>query len=70
MTLFHDRLFDRPIISISDIAKIMNTTFPTASNICSKMVSAGILSEISGKERSRLFAYKAYLNILKEESKT
>jgi len=67
---FHDRLFNRPIVSISDIAMIMNTTFPTASSIGIKMVEAGILNEISGKERNRLFAYKAYLDILKEEAGT
>ena len=67
--LFHDRLFNRPIVSIKDIAKIMNTTFPTASDIAAKLVESGILNELTGKERGRLFAYKDYLDILKQEAK-
>ena len=51
--LFHERLFDRPIVSIKDIAKIMNTTFPTANDICRKLVKMDILKEITGKEKSR-----------------
>ncbi|MGB2706203.1 MAG: Fic family protein [Candidatus Omnitrophota bacterium] len=70
VAIFHERLFDRPIVSIKDIAKIMNTTFPTASDICMKLVEVDILKEITGKERNKLFAYKRYLDILKEEADT
>jgi len=65
-SLFHDRMFARPIISIKDITKIMNTTFPTANDICAKLVKLGILKEITGKERNKLFAYEDYLDILKQ----
>ena len=68
--IFHERLFDRPIVSIKDIAKIMNTTFPTASDICMKLAGMDILKEITGKERNKLFAYKKYLDILKQEATT
>ena len=67
VAIFHEKLFDKPIISINDIAKIMNTTFPTAKDICNKLVSLGMLKEITGKERNKLFAYKGYLDILKQE---
>ena len=67
VAIFHEKLFDRPIVSIKDIAKIMNTTFPTANSICSKLVNLGIFKEITGKERNKLFAYKSYLDILKQE---
>jgi len=68
IAVFHERLFDRPIVSINDIAKIMSTTFPTASDICMKLVKLDMLKEITGKERNKLFAYKSYLDILKEET--
>ena len=66
--IFHEKLFDRPIVSIKDIAKLMNTTFPTASDVCTKLVKIGILTEITGKERNKLFAYKGYLETLKQET--
>jgi len=68
--IFYEKLFDRPIISINDIAKIMNTTFPTATDICRKLMGLDILKEITGKERNKLFAYKKYLDILKQGTET
>jgi Fic family protein len=67
-SIFHDKIFDRPIVSINDIAKIMNATFPTANDICKRLLKLDILKEITGKERNKLFAYKNYLDILKKES--
>ena len=66
--IFHEKLFDRPIVSIKDIVKIMKTTFPTANGICKKLCNLDILGEITGQERNKLFAYKGYLNILKQEA--
>lgn len=68
VALLHEKLFDRPIISIGDIVRILNTTFPTANDICKKLCELKILKEITGKERNRMFAYKNYLDILKEEA--
>ncbi|UCD15111.1 MAG: Fic family protein [Candidatus Omnitrophota bacterium] len=65
--LLHERLFDRPIVSVKDIVKIMNVTFPTADDICKKLINLNILKEITGKERNRMFAYKNYIDILKQE---
>jgi Fic family protein len=70
VAVFHEKLFDRPIVSIKDIAAIMNTTFPTASDICVKLVKMDILKETTGKARNKLFAYKKYLDILKRETTT
>jgi len=61
----HEKLFDRPIISVKDIAKMMDVTFPTANDMCMKLINLDILKEITGKARSRMFAYKNYLDILK-----
>lgn len=65
---FYEKLFDKPIVSITDIAKISNTTFPTASDMCNKLLKIDILKEITGNERNKMFAYKNYLDILKQES--
>lgn len=64
---FHEKLFERPIISIKDIVKIMDVTFPTANDICKKLIDTGILKEITGKFRGRIFSYKNYLDVLKQE---
>ena len=63
----YEKLFDRPIVSINDITKMMAVTFPTANDMCTKLTKLGILKEITGKARGRMFAYKNYLDILKQE---
>ena len=67
IALLYDELFNRPIVSIKDIGKIVNVTFPTAEEMCMKLVKLGILKEITGKTRNRMFVYKDYLDILKKE---
>lgn len=61
-----DILFDRPIVSIKDIVKLLNVTFPTANNLAGIFTRIGIFKEITGRQRNRMFAYSQYLNLLKE----
>lgn len=68
--ILYEKLFDKPIISIKEIANSMNTTFPTASDVCMKLKKIDVLNEITGKERNKLFAYKKYLAILKQGTAT
>ncbi|MFC1631255.1 Fic family protein [Candidatus Omnitrophota bacterium] len=67
LVLFHEKLFERPIVSIKDIAGMMNVTFPTAKDICLKFVKLSILKEATGKERNKIYVYKNYVDILKQE---
>ena len=67
IAFMHEKLFDRPIVSIKDISKIMQVTFPTAKDIGMKFVKLGILKETTGKERNRMYVYKNYVEILKQE---
>jgi Fic family protein len=55
-----------PILSIQSAAKRAGVSFPTASQAVVHMRKLGILREITGKRRRRLFAYAAYMAILNE----
>ena len=41
-------------------------TAPTARASVNHLVKLGILKEISGKQRDKMFSYKAYMDILNE----
>lgn len=56
----------RPILTIAKAAALSETTFPTASSALANLESLGLIKEISGKQRGRIFAYQAYLDILNE----
>lgn len=62
----HQALMERPLLSLSEIAKRTTLTYPTASTAMDALAAAGIAVEITGKRRNRVFAYDRYLNILSE----
>jgi Fic family protein len=62
----HQALMLQPIVSLSDISRQTQLTLPGASSGMEVLLKLGIVREITGRKRNRLFAYDAYLNILSE----
>jgi len=56
-------LYQRPIISISDITQPLEVSKQTASVLVKEFEEKGILIEITGYERNKLFAFDKYLGI-------
>jgi Fic family protein len=56
-------LYQRPIISISDIIEPLNVSKPTANSLVKEFEEKGILKEITGYERNKLFVFDKYLSI-------
>ncbi len=55
-----------PILSIGGAAEKTGVSFPTVANAVEHMQRLGLLREITGKQRKRLFVYDPYLAILNE----
>jgi Fic family protein len=62
----HQFMQTRPIISIPAAAQKLSLSAPTVTKSIHHMISLGLLREITGKQRHRLFAYDPYLAILNE----
>jgi Fic family protein len=66
------RLFDllpeHPVVTVPTAMKLLNTTKPTAAKAIDALGQAGILHEITGKRRDRVYAYRNYLGILAEDT--
>lgn len=62
----HQYAQTHPILSIAAAVEQMGTTFPTVAGAIGHMQRLGIIREITGKQRNRLFAYGEYLDILTE----
>jgi Fic family protein len=56
-------LFQRPLVNVNVVASQLSTTFPTASRLVSSFEELGLLREITGRKRSRLFRYEPYLTL-------
>jgi len=56
-----DALCERPILTIAEIQRRTNLSFPGATNGMNTLMALGIAREITGKKRNRLFAYDRYI---------
>jgi Fic family protein len=61
-----DALFLNPIISISQVGNKVGLSPKSANDLVMDFVDCGILQEITGFKRNRLFAFGKYLSILKK----
>jgi Fic family protein len=61
-------LFRRPLINISTVASVLGTTFPTASRLVLMFEDLGLVREITGGKRSRIFRYEPYLSLFEDSA--
>lgn len=53
-----------PFVRIRTAAKALRLTIPTVTNALNHLVRLGIVKEVSGNRRDRLFAYSRYVNMV------
>ena len=59
-------MFSKPIVNISQISKEFNIAFNTASSLIRHFSQAGMVKEITGLSRNRLFVLWNYLDLFKK----
>ncbi len=59
-------LFQRPLVNINLVASSLGSTFPTASRLVAGFEELGLLNEITGQKRSRVFRYEPYLALFND----
>ena len=60
----HVILQKRPLLTIGTAAELSGVTFPTATAALERLQALGIVEEITGKARGRVFVYRRYLSLL------
>ena len=59
-------LFRRPLVNVNLVADVLDVTFPTANRLVARFEELGILKEVTGQRRSRMFRYEPYLRLFDE----
>lgn len=59
------QLYARPIVDVKAVTQLLSTTPNTASSLISDLVTHGVLDEITGQRRNRLFLFKDYLALFR-----
>jgi Fic family protein len=62
----HQLLQQKPIIAIPDAARETGMSSPTVAKSIQHLRDLGLLREITGKQRGRMFVYSDYLGILSQ----
>jgi Fic family protein len=62
----HDQLFEVPTFSINTAKDIMGCAFATASSIVEQMQSLGLVREITGNDRNRVYQYQPYVELFQQ----
>ena len=61
-----DMLYRRPYVTIPYVARELGISSPAASKAVGNLTTLGILKEVSGKKRDRVFLHESYLSIIRE----
>jgi Fic family protein len=62
----YNELFNRPVIKVNSIVEISNISYQNANHLAKKFEKIGILKEVTGQKRNRIYEFKNYLDILNE----
>jgi len=63
-----DMLFFNPFVSLPGISEYLKITWPTAKASVERLVKLGILKEVSGRKRNRIYCARELLDILAGDS--
>ncbi|MCC5788836.1 MAG: Fic family protein [Opitutales bacterium] len=63
-----ERLYQRPVLNVLEIERLLGITYAAANSLVSRLTALGILREITGQRRHRVFRYTFYLDLFGEGS--
>jgi DNA-binding IclR family transcriptional regulator len=59
-------IFRRPLVNVNAVRRDLDVSFPTANRLVARFEELGLLREVTGQRRSRLFRYEPYLRLFDE----
>ncbi|HDP94598.1 MAG TPA: Fic family protein [Candidatus Aminicenantes bacterium] len=61
-----NQLCRRPLLTISEVSKQTGLSAPTVTKAVNALIDLGIVRELTGKKRNRVFGYQGYITILNQ----
>ena len=58
-----EHLFRTPVTTVQAVSGLLGTTYPGAANLVNKLQDAGLLNELTGQARNRVFRYEPYVEL-------
>ena len=60
-------LYEYPTVSVKNVQELLEVAYPSANNLVSELVECGILREITGRARGRVFLYDEYISLFHDD---
>ena len=57
------KLFSKPVVTVNDIAEMLNVTFQTANTFAKEFETLGLFEEKTGFSKNRIFYLREYLKL-------
>lgn len=58
-----EHLYVRPVLKVAEIEQLLGVTYAAANGLVNRLTTLGILQEITGQRRHRVFRYAPYLDL-------
>lgn len=65
-----DHLFEIPLITVNQVAKFISRSYPVANDLINSLVRLGLVKEITGQRRNRIYSYEPYLGLFEERTRS
>jgi Fic family protein len=56
-------LFKKPVIHVNQVKDLINSSYKTANDLVTEFVNVGILKEMTGQSRNRVFVFDEYIKL-------
>jgi Fic family protein len=56
-------LFKKPVIHVNQVKALTKTTYKTANDLVTEFVNFGVLKEMTGQSRNRVFIFDEYIKL-------
>ena len=66
--LLLDHLFHQPILSVRGAGEHLGCSYVTAAHLVAEFVRLGILQEVTGRQRNRLYRYQTYVDLFQKQA--
>lgn len=63
-----EHLYRKPIVSVREVKDTIGTTYAAANSLVARLVEHGILEELTGQRRNRVFEYVDYVRLFVDDA--
>ena len=64
-----DALFEKPFVTVTQCSEILGVAYLTANKLVAQFEKSGLLVEVTGGDRNRVFRFQAFLALFSDEGK-